>query len=877
MNRFRQVCTLGIAISVAVQAATYTVGFQKTISVAVPGATAAYTVDPRIAEASADQGIVDVMGKSPGSTHLVVVTTSGVETFEIVVPIPPPNYPKGWVAPQSEGFSNETGYFESQYSSLPGEVTNILDFSREGQDMSTHFHLATTDFFQSSGNADDVYGVSKFALTSLSYSIQMEHRSITLVDQLVDESPLTVSGAIIRGLHWQEGDWFFHGGYTSMAPFDGLFLPILAEGLFGGGYRYQLSQHSRLVPSFYYLTMPSGNHAGNPGAILSLLYTYQPSDNLHFAGEIGDSRGLGGSSSLTYRGHDQNLHARFRYSPEKFAELSISNFRGLYSDLDWSRQWTGRFGSDFNFTGDRFDLPSFKEVSVNGGLQLRYQILKHWTLFGGATYSLFHSEEAGQLPLEGIYYPEGVGFNSHRFGANFQYQRSKFIGQNTGGQQYLVSAHSGFGHFTFSGYAERETQAPTVAFVLSQVTGLAQLMEQYGATATTPQQISEFLNQNAALINLQYLNDVRVSLTPVREQLSGTAAWQGHGSATKIDYEFLFNSDQEITGSNKVTIQRITVAQRLGRSNDLAVTFAEFRSQGNGPSATMTPLITLSLRHHFNTAPGLLMLERHGTIKGRVFEDLDGQGVYSPAAAGVAGVEVILDNLRQARTGADGTFRFPGVPEGKHRLQAVLHGETPSYFTTPEEVEMPQNAEVYFGTARLLSSLGGEVQDDTSHGVSGIVFTIQGGNRRVTAVSSGDGKFLVPRLPDGEYSVSIEGESLAAGYVIEEPAVVRVVTAAGKAPRASLRIRAIRNLSGRVLLYDPALGRYVGIPGLAVVLTELSVNATTDANGRFLFRELHSGTFHVSAVYRSQTVDRLVAMPEQPVQLTDADLIMGQR
>ena len=64
---------------------------------------------------------------------------------------------------------------------------------------------------------------------------------------------------------------------------------------------------------------------------------------------------------------------------------------------------------------------------------------------------------------------------------------------------------------------------------------------------------------------------------------------------------------------------------------------------------------------------------------------------------------------------------------------------------------------------------------------------------------------------------------------------------------------------------------------MSVFPASQSVNATTDANGRFLFRELHSGTFHVSAVYRSQTVDRLVAMPEQPVQLTDADLIMGQR
>ncbi|HML17078.1 MAG TPA: hypothetical protein VK419_08630 [Bryobacteraceae bacterium] len=877
MSRICPVVTLAVAITAAVYADTYTVGFQKTISIPIPGATAAYAVDPQIAEASADQGIVAVMGKSPGTTHLIVVTPGGVQTLEILVPMPPPIYPRGWVAPEAEGQSNEAGYFETRYSSLPEQLTNILDFSRQGQDMSTHFYLAATNFFPSPNNPYDSYSVSSFAITSLSYSIQTNERSVTLVDQLVTESPLTVNGAVIRGLHWQEDGWFFHGGYTSPAPFDGLFLPIRAEGVFGAGYRYRLTEHSRLVPSFYYLTMPAASHTGNPGAILSLLYAYQPSDNLHFSAELGGSRGLGASSSLIYKRHGENLRARFRYTPEKFAALSISNFRGLYSDLTWTRQWFEQFASDLNFTGDRFNLPSFQELSVNGGLQLRYIPFKHWTLFGGTTYSLFHTEVAGETPLEGLYYPQGLGFNSRYFGANFQHQWSRFTAQNTGGHQYLASAHLSFGQLSFNGYAERETDAPTVGFLLSQVTGLAQILTQFGVTATTPQQISDFLNQYAGLINLQYLNNVTINLTPRLEQVSGSATWRGRGYAPQVDYEFLRNIDESVSSDNAVTIHRLSVTQRIGRSNDLLLTLAEYRTRATGQPLAVNPLVALSLRHRFNTAPGFLMMERHGAIKGRVFEDQDGRGADSPSAPGVAGVELILDNRRQTRTGPDGSYRFPGVPEGKHRIQAMLHGETAYYFTTPEQVETSEDGEVNFGIARSLSSLGGEVQDDTPRGVSGIAIVIQGENRRTTIVSGGDGKFLVPRLAAGQYLVSVDGDSLPPGYIVEEPAVVSVPVEDGKAPRASLKIRAIRNISGRVLLYDRTLGQYVGIPGIAVVLTEMSLTTTTDSDGRFLFRELPGGTFTVSADYNGQGINRLVTVPEQPAQLKDINLIMGQR
>jgi hypothetical protein len=876
LNLAVKLSVIALAAGLTMNAATYTVAYEKTVMIPIVQATAAYAVDPSCAEASAYQGMVTVTGKIPCTTHVVVITPEGVQTIDIVVPMPPPFHPKGWVTPREVG-SNESGYFESRYSSLPQQFTNVLDFARQGADMSTHFHLATTNFFPSPDNPFNSYAQSGFAVTSMSYTIATPNREVTLVDQQVDESPLTVTGAIVRGLHWQEGGWFFHGGYTSPAAFENIFLPIRREGVFGTGYRYRLTEHSSLTPSVFYLSMQGADHTGKPGLISSLRYTYRPSDDFRAMFEVGASRGFGGSFDLSYRSARDSLHARARYTPPDFAALSLSNFRGLYSDMSWTRKWSSKFGTDVNFTGNRFNLPGFQELTINGGLQLRYSVSNHWTLFGGATYSRFRLESPGQPALRGLYYPVGASFNSRHFGASFQHQWSSYTGQDSGGHQYLASMHSGWGQFGFNASVQRQTQAPSVSFLISQIQGLQQALTELGVTATTTEQINSFLNQNAALINLRYLQNVTVNLIPVREQVSGTVSWQGRGRQPQIDYEFLYNEDQSVTNSVQVAIQRVTMTQRLGTSNDISLTLAQYRTKMPGQPSQLNPLYAVSLRHHFNTAPGFLVLERHGTIKGRVFIDTEGQGIYAESAAGLAGVEIILDQRRRVRTGSDGSYRFGGVPEGKHTIQAVLHTDKPYYFTTAEQFDVDDEAEVYFGLAYSLSSLSGTVISETQHGVAGVVLNVVGEGRRLSFMTDSQGKVLVPRLTGGSYDVAVDAESLPPGYTLAQPMTEHLTLSAASPAKVELHVRALRSIAGRVLVYDRILGQYVPISGSHVTLQELSKEVMTDAEGRYLFRDLPIGVFTVSASYQDKTINQIVRLPEEPSQKDNVNLILGQR
>ena len=64
---------------------------QKTVTFEVAGATAAYSLDASLAEATADNGLVSITGKQPGTTHVVAIAPSGLQTFEVLVTTPPPH------------------------------------------------------------------------------------------------------------------------------------------------------------------------------------------------------------------------------------------------------------------------------------------------------------------------------------------------------------------------------------------------------------------------------------------------------------------------------------------------------------------------------------------------------------------------------------------------------------------------------------------------------------------------------------------------------------------------------------------------------------------------------------------------------------------
>ena len=156
----------------------YKVDPNKTITFQVAGATAAYSMDSFLAEATAENGLVSIVGIHPGTTHVVVITPSEPQTFEVFVTTPPPIYPPGFVEPESGPESGQSGYYEGRYYTNPAQIQTQFDFFKTNGENWTHMHVVETNLL---GPLED--GESRAALSSATYEIHTPDRDITFLDK----------------------------------------------------------------------------------------------------------------------------------------------------------------------------------------------------------------------------------------------------------------------------------------------------------------------------------------------------------------------------------------------------------------------------------------------------------------------------------------------------------------------------------------------------------------------------------------------------------------------------------------------------------------------------------------------------------------------
>lgn len=855
-----------VSCCITLPAQIHKVDPQKTVTFEVAGATAAYSLDAFLAEATADNEVVSVTGKQPGTTHIVVVTPSGAQTFEVLVTTPPPHYPPGFVMPVSGAELAQSGYYEARYYSSPAQFQNQLDFLKIHGDDRTHVHTVETNLV---GALEQ--GQPRIALSSASYEIVTPRRDITLFDQYVDESPLTLNGSMVRGFHMREGNWFVHAGYTSVATFQGLFLPTQPELVAGGGYRYPLTGNSSITASFYDVQISASDQIGHSGRIGTVSYKYSPRETFWVIADAGFSHGLGGAARIYYKTERDNIVALVRYVPLQFASLGANSFRGLHTDFSWTRHITNKFDATLTFYNNDLVLPDLRETTISGAANLRYQLTRHWALTGGAIASSFKVPPS--LAIRSFTLPAGIAFQSQHFGATGQYQFAVTPGRESGGKQFRASLRSGWGTFSFTVYAERDTNAPTLSFIYGQVAGLQQALDQLGIRATTVQQVDEVLSGNAFLIAAGYIKGATINLVPVRTQLGGTADWSSRGvHRRQFNYSFLYNDNQMLQGSTQSIGHTLSYSQTLTRWNDLSLGCSVLGVKNPGRSREFTPVCFIAFRHQFQHVPYFIVPERHGTITGTVFRDDKSTGVYERGMQPMAEVEVMLDDRRRTLTRKDGSYRFPSVPRGKHRITANYQSRDPFFFTTTSDLEVDEDATVNFGIGYLLSGLMGQVLNDAGQGIPGVTLVLHSRGLKWNAVTEGDGSFFVSSLVAGEYDVQVDEDSLPAGYSpggIGEPQ--RVTVGASSPGKAAFTARAFRSISGRVLSYDPKAGKYVPVSRAQVILREPGLTNLTDPAGRYLFRNLAAGSYTISVRNEAQTLSHTVRLSAQPMDLINVD------
>ncbi|HEX3092030.1 MAG TPA: hypothetical protein VHW72_05365, partial [Candidatus Angelobacter sp.] len=366
--------------------APLSVPYQKTLQLPVAGATAAYSLDSNIVDATAANGVVEIVGKGPGSTNIVIVTPAGAQTLAVTVPVPPPILPPGFDPPERQG-TGENGTYEFRYNSDPSQITNSIELKRTQGKSFTRMQVVNANLF----SANSTTSVVGFPF--LAYQISRPETDVTFVDKVVGLSPLTLDGFMVRGFHLRQGDWEFHGGFTSIATFQGLFLTTDREYTAGVSRLLHIDDANSLEANAYYFQNPESQRAfSSNGGVGSLVYRHKLTDKGNFLAELGVSHGIGFATRASYDDQRNHLMGNFRIQSRNFASLAVNNQRGTFADLNASRKLNERLYVSLDLNQSNYNLPTLSQNTFTTSGLLNFKLNHNFSVNGGGAYATFQSQ-----------------------------------------------------------------------------------------------------------------------------------------------------------------------------------------------------------------------------------------------------------------------------------------------------------------------------------------------------------------------------------------------------------------------------------------------------------------------------------------------------
>lgn len=810
-------------------AADVTVTAGEARQLLVPGVTAAYAVDGSIAEASPRNGIVTISGKSAGTTRVVLVTMEETRTIDVVV------VARVAATPIPAEAKQPVAAAETRYTSSTRQATTVIDVSSGDEKRRTEVHVMNVN-------------QPRTSFPSASYSIVTPSRRITFFDRPVENSPLTLSRTNLRGFHFESDTWRIHAGYTGAAFYDGLVLPAQRELVFGASYVYRVSPVLRLMPSLF-LYPSHGVAEDRRGTVASLLADYGDGDAMRARGEIGVSRGLGGALQLSMDRAGQLVRADIRYEPRRFAGAGPSDLHGFYSDASWSGRLGNRVSSIVDASANHYILPGFEQRSVTSNAEVRFRATRKLSILGGANYGDF----------EGIV-PRGASTRSFTVpaGISLDFAHGGITALARFGDSSLSSSTHGFrfsgrvsgGGFFATAYLDRQSEAPTLQLIYRDRPDLALALEQLGLTAESPQDIARLLRDNAALINLGFIEGATVDLSLLRTQAGLELAWLSNSSARhQLRLRLLHDRAERVAFATTSNIATLSYSRRLTDTTEVQASLSTWTTKIGATAATRDRSVDIGIRKRFDELPSF----GGGTISGVVFADEEMNGAPSAVSHGIDGVEVRLDGGRSSTTDTRGRYTFGGVSNGMHRIAAQLPSAS-SYFTTASSTEVKAGEHADFGIANTPARLVGTVVSDAGLGVGGVVIALTRGDRRITATSGSDGHFSIA-APPGEWHASIDRDSLPSVYTFREESH-DIALDRGAPKTLDFAVTAIRSIAGHAAAFAE------------VEIVELRRRATADAGGNFLFRSMPAGTFTV----RSGRAVVAVTLSKEPASIKDVVL-----
>ena len=822
-----------------VRADNVTVRVQESVAIDIDGATAAYAIDPSIVDVTmARAGRIALTGRSAGTTQLIAVTATGTKPFLITVGVARPTAP-----PPNAASGGAMGRYEARYASDVSRLQNTFDvFMRDGERRS-QFHLLNVRYL------GERFGSSSTAFPSAFYRVNTPNRELTLLDDFVDASALTVRGTQVRGVHLHDHTLELHAGYAAATMYEDLFLPADRRWVAGAGYGIDRGA-IRWTPSVYGLFSEPEHSSARRGVAGALAAEFRRTDAFWLRGEVGVSRGVAASADVRYDSQRDHLFGHITHKPESYPTLGLSDIPGTHGELAWTRRATSRLTADTFGTYDDYRLQSLRQTFSNGAFTLRYAATARLSITTGATVTDLRTSSQN---IRTIALPLGVAYDRTSFGVSASARILDNNNASRHGDVIRLGARASHRGFSSSLWVERQRQAPTLDLIFREEPGLAAALTKLGISVHSPDEIARVLRDNAALVNLGYIEGLNVNLTPRRLQAGFDASWIGAGEGRdQIRFHAIADRDESVRTQRTATIGTLSYSRRVLAQTDLFGSLSWWRS-GARPFEQDGRSIELGFRQRFDGMPAFL--QRRGTIDGIVFLDPEMRG-SATGAAPLPDVIVMLDGTRTTRSDASGTYSFRDVPPGTHAVVAQLPASHPAFFTTRSSVEVTGSAHIDFGVVWSAARLSGRLLSDANVGIAGVTIAATAPNDfRVTATTDSAGAFTLA-VPTGTYRIALVAETLPAGYATDETE-----------HSATLEADHPQTMSFATLAQRSIAGTVAGAS--EVTIEPLGRRVATDAKGNFVFRSLPAGQFKLIAHIGARVVEQTVTLPAEPATLRD--------
>ncbi|MEQ1472774.1 MAG: hypothetical protein ABLQ96_03075, partial [Candidatus Acidiferrum sp.] len=699
-------------IAVPAGAASISVQAGQKLRFPASGVSAAYALNNLYADVGLEEGFVVITAKFAGHTVVFLVNGQEVNAVSVEVTAAPPIYPAGFIAPLPTGGGSINGVYSVRYTSDQQQFQSLLDFSVEGAARTTQLHLVTSTALAGS------LGARTF-LPSAFYTIRTPQFNLTLLDQYIRNSPLTVNNSVIRGFHIATKHWRVHTGYSSLATFHGFLIPLQRQTVVAASYVAPFTDNTELSSSVYYFSKPADSLvSGNSGVVGTLAYHYRPSQDFDLLAEVGVGRGVASAFELeAFRPRDA-VKIVFRQKPRSFPSLTIDSIPGVQLEGAWTHQVRSNLESMFTLSENRLLLPAGRQNNLVASESIRARFNRRWSLSSGVTHSRFdQSGAAGAYSFASWNLPQGVNFDSAHFGTGFQYQYTHNSGSLVAGHEFQQTVRASRGAFSVSGFAEHQTQAIAVESIYSLIPSLQAELLRLGLTDSTPQELQALLQDTSFLLALGLSPGSRLNTVPSRFQTGANMNWSsGTRRAQQLGFGVLYGRDQtllgnsehfELDGSHTVQItQKVTLTSSF---NLLHLT--------RGGTSRYYPQGQIEIRRTFTHLPSALSGYRSGTISGTIFEDPGGRGVLARGSTTMPCVEVVLDNSQRKLTDKNGFYAFYHVPHGDHVLEVHFQSARPFWFTGASKIITSINQEHDLGIRFASGEIVGYLKSDADIGI----------------------------------------------------------------------------------------------------------------------------------------------------------------